>query len=231
MSVTSREPRAMRVWDRFLSERDHAHLAAGFRKEAPFGLGDRPAVLVIDDFASTLGERSDDVVAAVADGRERCGTEGWDAIDCTKELLETARACGVRVVHTTIEDPVPRAVFGQIVAAYEFHPEVAPEGDELVIRKSFASAFQGTSLVGHLVARGIDTVVLCGNSTSGCVRATTVDAAALGFHVAVVEDCVFDRTEASHAINLFDMEQKYADVIRLDEAMSYLLRCGEASDA
>src|SRR5262249_24820053 len=93
---------------------------------------------------------------------------------------------------------------------------------ELIIYKSSSSAFMGTSLAAQLVTRNIDTLLVCGNSTSGCVRATVVDAAAKGFKVGVVEECVFDRTEASHAINLFDMDQKYADVISFQDALKFI---------
>ena len=108
--------------------------------------------------------------------------------------------------------------------------EVAPRDGELVIRKAAASGFLGTPLIGHLVDRGIDTIIVGGESTSGCVRASVVDGCGNRFKMIVVEECVFDRHEACHAINLFDMSQKYADVVPLDEALAYLDAVAEGSN-
>lgn len=91
--------------------------------------------------------------------------------------------------------------------------EVAPAEGEYVIRKSAPSAFWGTPLVGLLQSLQVDTLVVAGETTSGCVRAATVDGATHRFNMFVAEDCVFDRHEASHAMNLFDMNQKYATVL------------------
>ena len=100
--------------------------------------------------------------------------------------------------------------------------EIAPQPGELVVEKAAASAFFGTPLLMHLIYLGVDTIVTCGETTSGCVRASVVDGCTYRFRMSVVEECTFDRTEASHAINLFDMNQKYADVLPLDEILKYL---------
>src|SRR6202043_589881 len=99
--------------------------------------------------------------------------------------------------------------------------EIAPQDGDLVIQKAAASVFHGTPLLFHLNYYGIDTIVACGETTSGCVRASVVDGATFRFRMGVVEECTFDRTEVSHAINLFDMNQKYADVVPLAEALAY----------
>ena len=91
-----------------------------------------------------------------------------------------------------------------------------------MVTKQRASAFYGTPLVAHLTQLGIKTLIVCGESTSGCVRASVVDAYSNGFHVVLVEECCFDRSELSHKVNLFDMHHKYADVMRLDEAIAHL---------
>ena len=101
-------------------------------------------------------------------------------------------------------------------------PEVAPVEGELVIIKQYASAFFGTSLASTLVARGIDTVVLVGVSTSGCIRATAVDAVQHGFIPLVVRDAVGDRTSQTHDANLFDLQAKYAEVVDERTAVAYL---------
>ena len=98
-------------------------------------------------------------------------------------------------------------------------------GSEMCIRdrrKLSPSAFWGTPLVAHLNQHGIDTVIACGESTSGCVRASVVEGCTFRFRMVVAEECVFDRHEACHAINLFDMNQKYADVLPLDDIVQYL---------
>lgn len=217
----------IRVWDRFLTERDKQHLALGWQKTEPFGLGARAALVVIDNWTTVVGDGPEDILEVMSKSSSHCGVEGWEAVQRTRTLLEAARRRGMFVVHTTVKDPVATAIFARSAGgigepAFEFHRDCSPDSGELVITKSYASAFLGTSLSAHLVTRGIDTIVVCGNSTSGCVRATVVDAAGGGFHVGVVEECVFDRTEASHAINLFDMDQKYADVISYDAALLFI---------
>jgi nicotinamidase-related amidase len=217
----------MAVWDDFLTERDHEHLALGWRKAAPFGLGDRPSLLVIDDVQGVVGDEPLPLLEAIAHGPAVCGLEGWEAITKTKELLHAARLNGVLVVYTTNGGAAAgTSLFhtashmwpppGEVI-----HRDIPPQPGDLIVRKGAASAFFGTTLIAHLVAAGVDTVVVCGNSTSGCVRHTVLDASAYQFKVAVVEDCTFDRTQASHAMNLFDMNQKYADVIDSTEAIKY----------
>jgi nicotinamidase-related amidase len=100
--------------------------------------------------------------------------------------------------------------------------EIGPAPHEFLIEKLKPSAFHGTALLGYLVELGIDTLIVCGTTTSGCVRATVLDAFSQNFHISIVEECTFDRFESSHAINLFDMNAKYADVIGIDEATDYL---------
>lgn len=104
----------------------------------------------------------------------------------------------------------------------ELMPEVAPAEGELVISKQYASAFFGTPLASILVARGVDTVVLVGVSTSGCIRASGVDAVQHGFIPLVVRDAVGDRTPQTHEANLFDLQAKYAEVVDENAAVIYL---------
>ena len=100
--------------------------------------------------------------------------------------------------------------------------EVAPIEGEAFLRKSSPSPFYGTPIVGHLNALGVDTLIVAGESTSGCVRASVVDACTHRYHTIVAEECVFDRHEATHAINLFDMNQKYADVLALADIQTWM---------
>lgn len=214
-----------RGWDRFLTEGDRRHMSRdGVRKARPFGLGDRPALLVIDVYREALGYR--DHPEDFESWPMSCGRTGWEAVDRIASLIERCRARAIRVIHVT-GDPILHTRWGDgddMARRLDFGivPEVSPAADEVVIRKSSPSALQGTPLLFHLNQWDINTMIVCGEATSGCIRATVVDAATHRFRVAVVEDCCFDRTEASHWINLFDMNQKYADVITSDEAGSYL---------
>jgi nicotinamidase-related amidase len=176
--------RGVRIWDRFLTERDRAHIARGWCKTSPFGIGPNAALVVIDNTREVAGDGPEELLDAMGASRTTCGAEGWEALQRTKELLRVARARGVFVVHTTLKQLIPTGVnarFGRIGGdAYDFHPDSLPLPGELVIEKAHASAFHGTALSGQLVSRGIGSVVVCGNSTSGCVRASVVDAAACG---------------------------------------------------
>jgi len=159
------------------------------------------------------------------------------AIRRTVGLVEAFRAARLPIAYTRIvyaADGSDSGVFcmkapglrkltedapaGQIV------PELAPRDGELIVRKTQASAFFGTGLAGWLVAQGADTVVVSGCTTSGCVRASVVDAVAYNFRPIVVRDCVGDRALAPHEANLFDMEQKYADVMDRDELVRLCTR-------
>jgi maleamate amidohydrolase len=107
-------------------------------------------------------------------------------------------------------------------ADYVIRPEFKPQQGDVVITKQRASVFYGTPLMAHLTQLGIQTLIVCGESTSGCVRATAVDAYSNGFHVVLVEECCFDRSELSHKVNLFDMHHKYTDVMHLNEVVAHL---------
>lgn len=151
------------------------------------------------------------------------------------ELLASAREHGVLVVHTNIryhpkhfidggmwviKAPVMKdMVEGNPLAA--FCEAVQPSADEVVISKQYASSFFGTSLASLLHVQGIDTVVLAGCSTSGCIRATAVDAVQHGFRTIVVRECVGDRHSAPHEANLFDIDNKYGDVVAKQEALDH----------
>jgi nicotinamidase-related amidase len=105
---------------------------------------------------------------------------------------------------------------------FEIREEFKPQAGDVMIYKERASGFFGTPLVAHLTQKGIDSLIVCGESTSGCVRASCVDAYSLGYHVSIVEECVFDRSPLSHKVNLFDLHHKYADVMKLEELKEQL---------
>lgn len=190
------------------------------------GFGKSPALLVVDFMQGYTTPGSPLFAQGVV-----------DAVTNMPPLLNTARRTGTPVVHTNIlyhapdqidggiwvkKAPVMRAMVAGNPYA-EFCPEVTPHEDELVMTKQYASAFFGTSLASTLVAMGIDTLIITGCSTSGCIRATAVDGLQHGFRVIVVRDCVGDRHPAPHEANLFDIDSKYGDVIGLDETLGYLM--------
>ena len=161
-----------------------------------------------------------------------CGVFAHAAIAPTKRLFAASRAAGLPVFYSTA-DVRPQSVPDRVKstkrqrrtvdpASFAIRPEFRPEAGDVVITKQRASTFFATPLVAHLNQLGVRSLIVCGESTSGCVRASVVDAYSYGFHVTLVEECCFDRSELSHKVNLFDMHHKYADVMHLDEVVAHL---------
>jgi len=219
-------------WTRFLTTQDQQLLErTSWAKQRPFGLGTRPAVIVVDAYHGALGTTRQPLLDAVATWPGSCGPAGWTAVDRTVPLLAAARSAGAPVFYLTglpagpnpwnrkrsgTRPPIDGVSHHQIVA------ELQPQPGDVVLEKATPSGFTSTALGLLLRARDIDTVIICGEATSGCVRATAVDACVLGLAVAVVADCCFDRFEASHWVNLFDLDQKYADVMDAEAVETYL---------
>lgn len=221
------------VWDALLTERDKAVLKkGGWGKRR--GLGLKPCLLIIDAQYNYIGE--DKPILEQQDlWPAGCGAEAWASLRKIKELVETIRGKKIPIIYTrqiqrkTVAfDGFAKKAERRETSFLEGHrgteivDEIAPEEGDLVVEKSYGSAFYGTPLVSYLNGLRIDTLLLTGGTTSGCVRATAVDAISRNYHVAVIEDCVFDRIEASHKISLFDLWMKYCDVISLEEAFDYL---------
>ncbi|MGP2836594.1 N-carbamoylsarcosine amidohydrolase [Serratia nevei] len=191
------------------------------------GFGRRPALLAIDFMQAYTTEGAPLFAPGVV-----------SAVEESRELLACARRTGIPVIHTHIryhaghfadgglwvkKAPVMKdMVAGNPLAA--FCPPVAPVADEVVLSKQYASAFFGTALAPLLVAQGIDTLLMIGCSTSGCIRASAVDAVQHGFRAMVVRECVGDRHPGPHEANLFDIDSKYGDVVHKREALDYLNR-------
>lgn len=191
---------------------------AGYQRR--FGLGTRPALLIVDVEYNFTGDVREPILDSIAKYANSCGEMAWDAMPRIARLLALARAQGLPVAYThgvEDEETVRTPRLGTAIV-----DEIAPLPHELVIAKSAASAFFGTSLVSFLIQHRVDTVIHTGCVTSGCVRASVVDAAAYGFKNAIVEECVFDRALTPHIANLFDMDAKYGDVMSLAEIEDYL---------
>ena len=228
---------AERVWDRYLTQQDQDHLAMGHHQRS--GFGNRPALLLVDLYRWVFGDEPEPLLESIKRWPSSCGLAGWEALPSIQTLLEAARSAQIPVVHMTglTEDGLEgwsvrrgsqrhrvtdAEAAGRWERRYDIVDEVAPHSGEPVLRKSSPSAFWGTPLAGHLNYLGVDTIITCGESTSGCVRSSVVDGCTNRYRMIVVEECVFDRHEAAHAINLFDMDQKYADVLPLAEVLEYL---------
>lgn len=188
-----------------------------------FELGTRPAVVVID------------FSRGFTDPACRLGSDLTPQVEAARTLLDAARERGVPAVFTTIGfEPngkdgglwvkkAPALVDLELGGPWvEIDPRLGLRDDEIVIMKKGASGFFGTNLASVLVSLAVDSVVLCGATTSGCVRATAIDLLQYGWPAIVPRECVGDRAQAPHDANLFDIHAKYADVVSLNEALAYL---------
>lgn len=195
--------------------------AAGFARSLEPGA--KPAVVLVD-FVRAYFEPG----AQLYMGTDAC-------LESAERVLAVARAAGVPVIHTKVAFTPGGAdggVFFQKVGALEHFagesglgeimPQVASRDDEVVISKQYASSFFGTTLSSTLTAQGVDTVIVMGVSTSGCIRATAVDAIQHGFIPVVVRDAVGDRADGPHEANLFDIQAKYGEVRSEDNVTTYL---------
>jgi nicotinamidase-related amidase len=220
------------LWDDLLTERDRRVITnAGYGK--PRGLGSTPLLMVIDCQYNYIGADRP-VDEQQGEWPAGGGEEAWKAVRTAARLLQAARSVGIPVIYTRnvqkrtvrFDSFAGKSTWDKRSTLDESQgsrivDEIAPGEDDFVLDKSYASAFYGTPLLNYLVGMGIDTIVVAGVSTSGCVRATAVDGVTRGFRVAVVADAVADRIDASHRIALLDLWMKYADVIDADEAVKY----------
>lgn len=216
--------------------------ASGFG--ASQGLGRRPALLVIDVNYKFVGDPQHQILEAIQEWPTSCGPRGWEAIPAVQRLLHSFRQSGQPVFFTTGDDRSEALAHGRWagknhrVEGLESNETegnrilqaVAPIAGDVVLRKTKPSAFSGTPLLSYLVELGIDTLVLAGCTTSGCVRATAVDGFSFNYRIAVASDGVFDRLDTSHEVSLFDLSLKYADVLSADECLQQLNLCPAADD-
>lgn len=227
-------PNERHCWDDVIGA-DERLIAQSYRADRTFG--GRPGLLLIDCYRKVFGDRPRPLAEGIETYPATCGLAAWEALDPLERVLGAARDAGVPVLHTTGEHRPEarigattqrRRVAGEDAAAgYEIVSSLEPRTGETVVAKSRASAFFGTPLSTWLRKLDVDTLVIAGETTSGCVRASVVDAFSLGFEVAVVEEATFDRSRLSHQVNLFDMHLKYATVVHLDAALHYLSTCRE----
>ena len=228
-----------RIWDKFLTAEDKAVFAAsGYG--APGGFGKRPAILVIDVSYNFCGDRPEPILESIKRWPNSCGDRAWLGVAAIRRLIEAARTKGLPIIYTTNAyrpDRWDLGIFRSKNARVQewssgtaasnldgdaIVAEIAPGPSDILVLKQMPSAFHGTRLQSYLTFLNCDSVIVTGTTTSGCVRASVIDAFSQNFRVIVAEECCFDRSHASHAINLCDMNAKYADVIGTAEVISYI---------
>ena len=232
-----------RIWDKYLSAEDKAVFAAsGFGSLAEWGK--RPALLIIDVNYAFCDEKPTPILESIKKWRTSCGEYAWQAMPVLEKLIDTCRGKGIPIIYTTGTQRPDKWDAGSwawkssrrkeeaFLAAplltsdgldgNEIVAEIAPGPRDIVIHKQKPSGFAGTPLVSYLQLLGCDSVIVTGTTTSGCVRATVLDAFSLNYRVTVVEDGCFDRAQANHAINLCDMHAKYANVLSSGEVIEHL---------
>ena len=228
----------MTPWQSFLTEQDRKVLARG-KFGRRMGFGARPAVLVIDAQRYMVGEPERDDAWPSS-----CGDVGREAVARIAEVVSAAQASRVPCFFTRFElarDGSDMGVYGRkrdLLASEhwclagsvgaELVPQLQPAAGDIVFVKKKPSGFHGTPLLGYLVERGVDTVIVVGGATSNCIRATVFDAASYNLRAIVPQEAVFDRIPVSHAISLFDMDRQFADVVPVQQVLEYLKAGGGA---
>jgi nicotinamidase-related amidase len=218
-------PTPLKDWMKAIPEADLAtYRSGGFLREVAFG--ERAALIVVDVTLGFCGSPNLTLEQAIAEFSTACGPVSWEAMPRIARLVKLFRDRTLPIVFTNA-DMTGNTYAGKATKGErkrkpsprfnEFPPEVTPRADEWVLAKTKASGFFQSPLTAYLVRERIDTVVVCGVSTSGCVRATAVDAFSHGFKTFVVDDCCFDRSWFAHCANLFDLQAKYAAVMSLSE--------------
>ncbi len=195
-------------------------------------IGRKPALLAIDLYRKVFDGGSRPVHELVKQYPSSCGVYAWNAVKPIQELIALARANKFPIFYTTNESrkevnpaavsATQRQVDSKGARDLEIMDEFQPQPKDVVIYKERASGFFGSPLIAHLTKANVDTLIVCGETTSGCVRASVADGYSYGFHMVVVEDCCFDRSLLNHQINLFDMHHKYADVMTLEQVKQHL---------
>ena len=207
---------------------------------ATMGLGDRPALLIVDATYGFCGDRPEPVLESVKRWPNSCGEEAWQALSQIERLLLLFRKKQLPIFYTRGSYRDDKWDMGSWLWKHahsrpaetpptlssrhhdEIVESIAPQSNEVVIGKQKPSAFFSTPLQSYLTLTNTDTLIVTGGSTSGCVRATVVDGFSANYRIAVAADACFDRLQSSHAMSLLDMHAKYADVLATDELLERL---------
>jgi maleamate amidohydrolase len=205
------------------------------------GLGTRPALLIVDATYSFAGREPKPILEAIAENRRSCGAPAWAAVSSIATVLQAARRAQIPVIYSAMEDPASPEYEPGLWGAKnrrgredrpapaneqkkdnEIVAEIAPLPSERVFSKGKPSLFSGTGVMPYLIANRVDSLIICGGVTSGCVYATALDGFSNNFKTAVVAEGTFDRIETAHWVFLADIDLKYGDVITASAAVDYL---------
>lgn len=197
--------------------------------------GVRPALLVVDVVRAFVGRPGLTLEESTKEWVTSCGPTAWEAMPHIQRILHEFRRRNLPICYTTGQPGAATKYGGtnkaEIIAmnspmdlpgAQDIPDEIRPSCDELVLAKPKASAFFGTALVAWMNQQHVDSVVVAGCTTCGCVRSTVVDAVSWGYPVAVAEEACFDRSRLSHGVSLFELNTKYADVMTIEDILKYL---------
>jgi maleamate amidohydrolase len=214
-------------WNSYLSDEDIFVAAQyeGVRYLKRPVVGKHPALLVVDVNFHFLGPRPLPLPESILDWPLSCGPYGWKALPSIEVLLREVRRQKYPVIYTSADPDDPacqRGPMSEGIRGGDVPGQIASHPGDLMLMKSKPSSFFETQLVSHLIRQHVDTVLVAGCTTSGCVLSTVVDAASYGFDVIVPEEAVFDRIQASHVMSLFGMQMKYAHVVPVEHALAYI---------
>ena len=205
---------------------------------SPRGLGQRPALLVVDPQPNYVGDRGP-ILDQLDKYPTGVGDRAWAAVEKAVPVIELFREKGLPVIFTRQIakylqfDGFARKSSRDRSGYVDGHPntelvkEVNVQDRDIVIEKTSASIFSGTPIIKYLNQLDVNTLLVCGGVTSGCVRGAVVDAASLNYKVGVLYECLFDRIELSHRVSLLDMWMKYADLLSVEDAKAYVEGLGE----
>lgn len=218
-----------RIWSSLLTKEDQEVITKGGYGKSR-GLGNHPIIVVVDMQYNYLGENKP-ILDQIGNWPSGGGENGWKALENSKKLLCFGRENNMPILYTrNVQQDLQFDSFSNRTdrdqsrylnghRGTEIVDELKPREGELVLDKAYASAFYSTPLLSWLVNMRIDTLLIAGGSTSGCVRATAVDAVSRNFNVAVIEECVYDRISISHKAGLLDLWMKYCEVLPLQEVL------------
>jgi len=213
--------------------------SAGYGRRS--GFGDRPALLVVDVTYGFCGRTPKPILESIEVQRRSCGEGAWVAVDRIAALVAQARLAKIPVIYSAMEDPASAeyepglwatknrrgaedrgARINSDKGENQIVAEIAPAPGELVFAKNKPSLFFGTGVLPYLIAHRIDSLIICGGTTSGCVYATAVDGFSNNYKISVVADASFDRIATAHWVFLADIDIKYGDVVTSGAAIEYL---------
>ncbi|HMT05572.1 MAG TPA: isochorismatase family protein [Solirubrobacterales bacterium] len=231
----TRAPEMANVWDDVLPEEDRQVFeAAGWGKDV--GFGEKPVLLVVDVIYNFIGDIPEPILESIKRWRYSCGERGWEGVKHLQRLIAAAREKQIPIVYTGMDrrpDGFDQGAWNwksyrsgeasdiKGSLGNEIVEEIKPEPQDIYFVKDKPSAFHGTHLLDYLIYLGADTVITTGTTTSGCVRASAVDATQYNYRSIVPEECVWDRSMISHKVNLLDIQMKYGDVKKTDVVIDY----------